>query len=96
MTDAFRTPDGRFAELPGFRFEPAYAELDGLRLARVDEGDGAPVVFLHAEPTWSYLWRKVIPPVRDAGFRCVAPDRVSGARTSRSTSSGTPTIGTSS
>jgi haloalkane dehalogenase len=74
MTDAFRTPDGRFAELPGFPFEPVYAELDGLRLARVDEGDGAPVVFLHGEPTWSYLWRKVIPPVRDAGFRCIAPD----------------------
>jgi haloalkane dehalogenase len=48
--------------------------MDGLRLARVDEGDGAPVVFLHGEPTWSYLWRKVIPPVRDAGFRCIAPD----------------------
>jgi haloalkane dehalogenase len=74
MTDAFRTPDDRFAELPGFPFEPAYADLDGLRIARVDEGDGAPVVFLHGEPTWSYLWRKVIPPVRDAGFRCIASD----------------------
>jgi haloalkane dehalogenase len=44
------------------------------RLARVDEGEGPPVVFWHGEPTWSYLWRKVIPPVRDAGFRCLAPD----------------------
>ena len=43
-------------------------------LARVDEGSGPPVVFWHGEPTWSYLWRKVIPPVRDAGFRCIAPD----------------------
>ena len=63
MTDVFRTPDGRFDALPGFPYEPAYSELDGLRIARVDEGDGAPVVFFHGEPTWSYLWRKVIPPV---------------------------------
>ena len=48
--------------------------MDGLRLAHLDEGDGPPVIFLHGEPTWSFLWRKVIPPVRDAGFRCVAPD----------------------
>jgi haloalkane dehalogenase len=45
-----------------------------MRLARVDEGAGPPVVFWHGEPTWSFLWRKVIPPVRDAGFRCIAPD----------------------
>jgi haloalkane dehalogenase len=48
--------------------------VDGLRLAHLDEGDGAPVIFLHGEPTWSFLWRKVIPPVRDAGFRCIVPD----------------------
>jgi haloalkane dehalogenase len=74
MADAFRTPDERFATLPDFRFEPRYLEVDGLRLARVDEGEGAPVVFFHGEPTWSFLWRKVIPPVLDAGFRCIAPD----------------------
>ena len=74
MAEAFRTPDERFAGLPNFPFEPRYVELDGLRMARVDEGEGAPVVFFHGEPTWSFLWRKVIPPVRDAGFRCVAPD----------------------
>jgi haloalkane dehalogenase len=45
-----------------------------LRLAHLDEGQGPPVVFFHGEPTWSFLWRKVIPPVRDAGFRCLAPD----------------------
>jgi haloalkane dehalogenase len=45
-----------------------------VKLATVDEGSGPPVVFWHGEPTWSYLWRKVIPPVRDAGFRCIAPD----------------------
>src|SRR3979490_2589095 len=72
--DAVRTPDDRFEGLPGCPFEAQYREVDGLRLAHVDEGEGQPVIFFHGEPTWSYLWRKVIPPVRDAGFRCVAPD----------------------
>ena len=74
MNDAYRTGEERFVDLPEFPFEPRYVEADGLRLARIDEGEGAPVVFLHGEPTWSFLWRKVIPPVIDAGFRCVAPD----------------------
>jgi len=76
MTDAVRTPDEIFAGLPGIEVlgSPAFRRWDGLRLAHVDVGSGAPVVFLHGEPTWSYLWRKVIPPVRDAGFRCIAPD----------------------
>ena len=74
MANAFRTPDERFEGLPGFPYEPVYAELDGLRLARVDEGDGEPVVFFHGEPTWSFLWRKVIPPILDSGRRCIAPD----------------------
>jgi haloalkane dehalogenase len=71
---AFRTPDDRFEGLPDFPFPPAYREVDGLRLAHLDEGEGRPVIFFHGEPTWSYLWRKVILPVRDAGFRCVVPD----------------------
>src|ERR671932_1540545 len=74
MRDVFRTPEERFEGLPEFPFQSRYREVDGLRLAHLDEGDGPPVVFLHGEPTWSFLWRKVIPPVRDAGFRCVAPD----------------------
>jgi len=74
MPEHFRTPDERFEGLPGFPFEPRYTEVDGLRLARVDVGEGPPVVFFHGEPTWSFLWRTVIPPVRDAGFRCIAPD----------------------
>ena len=74
MTDAVRTPDEALAGLPDFPFEPHYWEWDGIRLAHRDEGEGPPVVFFHGEPTWSFLWRKVIPPVRDAGFRCVAPD----------------------
>jgi haloalkane dehalogenase len=69
-----RTPREALERLPDFPFEPSYREVDGLRLAHLDEGEGAPVIFVHGEPTWSFLWRKVIPPVRDAGFRCVAPD----------------------
>jgi haloalkane dehalogenase len=72
--DAFRTPDECFASLPGFPYEPRYREHDGLRLAHVDEGDGPPVVMLHGQPTWGYLFRKLIPPLAGAGFRCIAPD----------------------
>jgi haloalkane dehalogenase len=74
MVEAVRTGEDALRGLPDFPFEPNYREVDGLRLAHIDEGEGAPVIFMHGEPTWSYLWRKVIPPVRDAGFRCIAPD----------------------
>ena len=74
MTDAIRTPDEILEGLPEFPFSSSYRQYDGLRLAHLDEGDGPPVVFFHGEPTWSFLWRKLIPPVRDAGFRCIAPD----------------------
>ena len=74
MIDAIRTPDELLADLPNFPFAAHYRDHDGLRLAHLDEGEGPPVVFFHGEPTWSFLWRKVIPPVRDAGFRCIAPD----------------------
>jgi haloalkane dehalogenase len=73
--DAIRTPDELLEGLPDFPFAPHYRQFDGLRIAHVDEGDGPPVVFFHGEPTWSFLWRKVIPPVRDAGFRCIAADQ---------------------
>jgi haloalkane dehalogenase len=74
VTDAIRTPDELLEGLPDFPFTSHHRQVDGMRLAHLDEGDGPPVVFFHGEPTWSYLWRKVIPPVRDAGFRCIAPD----------------------
>jgi haloalkane dehalogenase len=74
MTDAIRTPDELLEGLPDFPFQPNFRQVDGLRLAHLDEGSGAPVVFFHGEPTWCFLWRKVIPPVRDAGYRCIAPD----------------------
>jgi haloalkane dehalogenase len=74
MTDAIRTADELLEGLPEFPFSSSFRDYDGLRLAHLDEGDGPPVLFFHGEPTWSFLWRKVIPPVRDAGFRCIAPD----------------------
>ena len=73
--DAIRTPDELLEGLPDFPFAPHYRQVDGLRIAHVDEGDGPPVVFFHGEPTWSFLWRKVLVPVRDAGFRCIAADQ---------------------
>lgn len=86
MTVPFeRTPDERFNGLPGWEFAPHYREVDGLRLAHVDVGEGPPVVFLHGEPTWSYLWRKVIGPVRDAGHRCIAPDLAGFGRSDKPT-----------
>jgi haloalkane dehalogenase len=74
MTDAIRTPEELLVGLPDFGFEPAYRDFDGLRLAHLEVGEGRPVVFVHGEPTWSFLWRKVIPAIRDAGYRCIAPD----------------------
>jgi haloalkane dehalogenase len=74
VTDAVRTPDQLLEGLPDFPFQSSYREYDGLRLAHLDEGEGPPVVFFHGEPTWSFLWRKVLPAVRDAGHRCIAPD----------------------
>jgi haloalkane dehalogenase len=74
MSDAIRTPDELLQDLPDFPFTSQYRDWGGIRLAHLDEGDGAPVVFFHGEPTWSFLWRHVLVPVRDAGFRCIAPD----------------------
>jgi haloalkane dehalogenase len=88
MVEAVRTSEEALQGLPDFPFEPAYREVAGLRLAHLDEGEGAPVLFFHGEPTWSFLWRKVIPPVRDAGFRCIAPDLVGFGRSDKPTDVG--------
>jgi haloalkane dehalogenase len=80
---AYRTPDDRFEGLTGFPYEPVYRTVDGLRLAHVDAGEGPPVLLLHGSPTWSYIWRKVIPPVLDAGYRCVAPDHAGYGRSDK-------------
>jgi haloalkane dehalogenase len=85
MREVLRTPAEALEGLPDFPFESRYREVDGLRLAHLDEGHGAPVIFFHGEPTWSFLWRKVIPPVRDAGFRCLAPDLVGFGRSDKPT-----------
>ena len=66
--DAYRTPDERFADLPGYGFDPHYAEVGGLRLHYVDEGSGPPIVCFHGEPTWAYLYRKMAPPLVGGGF----------------------------
>ena len=70
---AYRTPDDRFDGLPGYPFEPHYLEQDGLRMHYLDEGDGDPVLLFHGEPTWSFLYRKVIPPLARVA-RVLAPD----------------------
>ncbi|MCH7899136.1 MAG: haloalkane dehalogenase [Proteobacteria bacterium] len=75
---ALRTPDERFENLAGFDFEAHYVDIDGLRMHYVDEGprDGEVVLLLHGEPSWSYLYRKMIPPLADAGLRVIAPDLI--------------------
>jgi haloalkane dehalogenase len=88
MVDAVRTAADALEGLPDFPFAAHYREIEGLRLAHVDEGAGAPVIFLHGEPTWSFLWRKAIPPVRDAGFRCIAPDLAGFGRSDKPTDVG--------
>ena len=88
MSDAIRTPDDLLANLPDFGFEPSYRQFEGLRLAHLDTGEGPPVVFVHGEPTWSFLWRKVIPPVRDAGYRVLAPDLPGFGRSDKPTDIG--------
>ena len=72
--DVFRTPDDRFADLPGYGFEPRYTDVGGLRMHRVDEGEGEPIVCFHGEPSWAYLYRKMLPPLADAGHRVICPD----------------------
>ena len=74
--EVLRTPDERFANLPDFAFEPHYAEVEGLRIAYLDEGppDAPPVLLLHGEPTWSFLYRKMLPVLARAGLRAVAVD----------------------
>lgn len=83
----YRTPDERFDGLPGWSFEPHYLEQDGLRMHYADEGAGEPVLLLHGEPTWGYLYRKLIPRLaRDA--RVVAPDYFGFGRSDKPTDPG--------
>jgi haloalkane dehalogenase len=80
-----RTPDERFAGLPDFAFEPRYLEVDGLRMHYVDHGVGRTVLLLHGEPTWSFLYRKLIPILADGGLRAVTPDLFGFGRSDKPT-----------
>ncbi len=73
-----RTPEERFLSLPGYGFEAHYVNVDDMRVHYVDEGpaDAAPVLLLHGEPSWSYLYRSMIPPIVEAGHRAIAPDLI--------------------
>lgn len=92
--DTVRTPDDRFTGLPGYGFEPRYTEVprgdgsnDTLRMHHLDEGpaDGEVVLLLHGEPSWSYLYRTMIPVLVEAGLRCIAPDLVGFGRSDKPT-----------
>lgn len=80
-----RTPDARFEGLPDFDYPPQYAEVDGLRLHYVDTGprDGPPVLLMHGEPSWSFLYRKMIPVFVAAGCRVLAPDLIGFGRSDK-------------
>ena len=80
----FRTPDDRFADLHGFPFEPHFVDVNGLRIHYVDEGEGSPILCLHGEPTWAYLYRKMIPPMAEE-HRVVAFDFVGFGRSDKYT-----------
>jgi haloalkane dehalogenase len=80
----YRTPESRFDRLPGFDFQPNYLDQDGLRMHYLDEGEGDPVLLLHGEPTWCFLYRKMIPPLA-AVARCIAPDYFGFGRSDKPT-----------
>jgi haloalkane dehalogenase len=80
-----RTAPERFADLPGFGYQPRYADVGGLRVAYVEAGPpaGEPVLLLHGEPSWSFLYRKVIPVLAGAGLRAIAPDLIGFGRSDK-------------
>ena len=85
-----RTPEDRFNDLPDFDFPPLYADIENprdgiIRVAYVEAGppDGPPVLLLHGEPSWSFLYRKVLPVLADAGLRAIAPDLVGFGRSDK-------------
>ena len=88
--NVLRTPDARFEHLAGYPFTPHYLEVSAsdteqLRMHYIDEGhiDGPPIVLLHGEPTWSYLYRTMIPPLADGGHRVLAPDLIGFGRSDK-------------
>ncbi len=85
--ECLRTPDDRFEDLPGYNFTPHYLIVDDIRIHYLDEGpsDAAPVLLLHGEPSWCYLYRKMIPIIAAAGYRVVVPDLVGFGRSDKPT-----------
>lgn len=83
--DVFRTPDERFADLPGYPYAPHYADVDGLRLHHLDEGAGPTVLCFHGEPSWSYLYRRMLDDLVAIGHRVVCPDLVGFGRSDKPT-----------
>ena len=77
-----RTPEERFADLPGYRYQPHYVEVEGLRMAYLEEGSGDPILMLHGEPTWGYLYRHMIPILSRVG-RVIVPDQVGFGRSDK-------------
>jgi haloalkane dehalogenase len=77
-----RTPDERFANLPDFPYAPHYTEVGGMRMHYIDEGKGDPILCLHGEPSWSYLYRKMIPVLKEKN-RVIAPDLIGFGRSDK-------------
>jgi len=80
--ETYRTPDSAFENLPGYPFAPHYRVWEGMRMHHLDEGSGEPILLLHGEPTWSYLYRRMIP-VLAARFRVIAPDYLGFGRSDK-------------
>jgi haloalkane dehalogenase len=87
VTAYLRTDEARFAQVPDFPYTPRYTVVGGLRIAYIDEGprDAPAVLLMHGEPTWSFLYRKMIPVLLQAGLRVIAPDLVGFGRSDKPT-----------
>ena len=83
--ETIRTPEERFENLPGYDFSPKYFDFDGVRMHYLDEGpaDAAPILLMHGEPSWCYLYRKMIPILVAAGHRGIAPDLLGFGRSDK-------------
>jgi haloalkane dehalogenase len=87
VTEFLRTDEARFAKLPDFPYTPQYTSIGGLRIAHLDEGprEAPAVLLMHGEPTWSFLYRKMIPVLLQGGCRVIAPDLVGFGRSDKPT-----------
>ena len=85
MSEILRTPDDRFVDLPEFEYTPHYIEIENLRVHYVDDGknDKQPILLMHGEPSWSYLYRKMIPILLEAGYHVLAPDLIGFGRSDK-------------